>query len=266
MSTALTELRFPNPKHELAAKLQDPNLIEVIGSYCNSDIEPGAFAMAAMTEINDLPADTDRRSVWNSIVNCATLGLIPGKAYGHAFFVPLMNRTYKPAIRECNLWLGYKGYLELGYRSGWLAGITLEVVVGDEKFRRWNDRNGAQLEHEINPNRPLVIDPPTVVCSYCQYTTTSGYSDVVTIGGNQLRALRDKQGKVWNSNFIEMALKTPIRRASKRWRQTSSLANAVRLDEQLERNETQDALRETVIPDGKTITFEQGASDGERSD
>ena len=57
----------------------------------------------------------------------------------------------------------------------------------------------------------------------------------------------DTKRNVWKSNYLAMVLKTPIRRAAKRWRITRQMAYAIDLDERAEREEQQPSL----VPEDK---------------
>lgn len=206
-------------------------------------IPPGVvanqFLVAVIAEANGLSKPCTPKSVLMAAYNCAMVGLIPGAALGHCYFVPFKG--------QCSLVIGYKGFLDLAFGCDFLRDVHAEVVLAGEKFRQWNDAAGPQIEHEIPLDRELIR--ANVVGSYCIYHTVNGGHGIATVNRKQLDAI-DTGQNVWRSNYVEMAKKTPIRRAAKEWRITHRLGLALRLDEQAERGEEQTAEIDTsMVPD-----------------
>lgn len=228
-------LQLPDPRSPAAASLW--SRLDRLPDWIPAEVQQDQFMMAVTAEANRMPQDVNPASLCSAAFNCAVVGLMPGPALGHAHFVPFKSGS----TREVQLIVGYKGYLELAYRSGFLAGITCEVVYEGEKCERWNDSNGPQIDHRMSLDR--VEDFDKVVAAYCIYQTQYGYRDIVTVGGRELKRLKQKHSRgsmqIWRDNPIEMALKTPIRRAAKRWKLTNQMAKAVYLDEQADRGERQ---------------------------
>lgn len=188
------------------------------------------FCVAAVSEANSLTRPCDPKSVLMSAFNCATIGWIPGKALGHAFFVPFKG--------QCQLIPGYKGLLDLAFSNEFLTQCNTEVILDGEKYERWHDELGPHLRHELPRKRDLRRDK--VVASYCTYRTKNGGYGIAFVDRSELDKV-DKQKDVWRSDYIAMAKKTAILRASKQWRITNRLGLAVQLDEQAQRNEPQTA-------------------------
>ncbi len=230
-----------------SAKSKPAELVSKIAERLPGLIPPEVnkeqFLCALLAEMNMLPEDCTPASVAKYAMNSAILGLVSGQALGHCHAVPFR----KGNAREVTLVVGYRGYIELGLSSGHVAGVTPELIFKGEKYRRWNSIEGPQFRHELDfdiRDKATVGANPLdqVVASYCLWHTHDGHHDVTMVAGAQLRSLAKKQGNVWNEHPLEMALKTPIRRASKTWKLTGRLAHAVRLDEQAERGESQDTL------------------------
>ncbi len=251
-------LELPEPRHE-AAKAVFGRLARVI-DWLPSDLEPRRFLIAAATETNRLSLDVTPSSAVRTVFNCAVVGLLPGDVLGHAHFVTFKIHRGKPDERtECQLVIGYRGFLELGYASGFLKDAICEVVLTGEEYQRWNDENGSHFKHDLsNPDRDETFE--AIKLAYCQWSNRFGGNGVVVVPKGELRKLK-KRRNVWDTNPVAMSKKTPIRRASNLWQQTRRLAAARELDEQAERDEPQLALvpedaEPEVRPDLDTLPSE----------
>jgi recombination protein RecT len=204
-----------------------------------SHIELAAWAAAVVNEANK--AEGSPNSIAACVYNLAFLGLFPGKALGHAYFIP-----YKG---EATLVVGYKGFSDLAYGSGFLKDMHVDVVCQGEEFDYWKDETGPRLKH-----RPDINREPTrknIIGAYCLYHTRDGGTGIRLCNKADI-AKSDKNRDVWLSNFESMCLKTAVRRASKEWKLTGRMAHAVMIDEQAEREERQ-SLPDGLIIDGEPI-------------
>lgn len=201
------------------------------------------FWASVIVEVNGLKPNTQPASVMIAIANLCQVGLMFGKSLGHAYLVPFKG--------QAQLIFGYRGFLELAYGNSFLSNVTTELVLRDEPCELWVDETGRRIKHSIPLNRPEPCHGNTVG-AYCVFTTKSGARDVVMVQEWELRQLYQnatrRDGSVWASNYQGMALKTPIRRAAKLWRQTRELSLAVGLDEAADRDESQVAPHEFDSP------------------
>ena len=179
-------------------------------------------------EVNALPVDTAPPTVVATAFNCAIVGLIPGKALMHAHFVTFKKNN----VPQCQLMIGYRGFLELAYGCKFLKDVQCEVVLTDETYRRWNDSNGARIEHELPIDRK--VEYAAVQAAYCIWHGVAGGTGISVISRRELDKVKTKAekkyGSVWGTDPIAMALKTPIRRAASRWKMTDRMGLAVTLD------------------------------------
>ena len=225
------QLPLPEAKNPGAALLVKsmPRLVQ----YLPDNMAARQFCMALVQEANKLDSDVVPISVANSALACAIVGLIPGPALGHAYLVPFKNKGQK----MCTFVPGYKGFLELAYGASWLADCQPEVILEGEEFLHWMDESGPKLSHNIPVNRKLMHQ--NVVGAYCVWHSRHGGKGIEVVQRSELDKV-DTQKNVWASEYVAMAKKTPVRRASKLWRQTRGLALAVQLDEQQEQGEVQE--------------------------
>lgn len=86
------------------------------------------FLRCLMTTINRDPKllDCDRDSVLAGAMTAAQLGLEIDPALGRAYLIPYKGKA--------QLIIGYKGYVDLAYRSGQLAGLQAEAVYEADHF------------------------------------------------------------------------------------------------------------------------------------
>ena len=75
-----------------------------------------------------------------------------------------------------------------------------------------------------------------------------------------------RRGNVWHSDPIAMCKKTAIRRASKNWKTTGRMANAVYLDEVADRDEPQPCLVDHLDEEEPTPSLAEFDSKGIAAD
>jgi len=202
------KVELPVPQHEGAAMLW--KRASRLPAWLPSGINPQQFMMAVTAEANKKAlAGCTPGSIVAAAFNCAVLGLIPGAALGHAHFVPLKDSRAHNV--QCQLWVGYKGFLDLAYGCDFLRDVHCDVVLEGERFRQWNDASGAQLEHELPLDRDLSWG--NVRGAYCIWHSRGGGHGIETVGLKELRKFKAR-GNVWDSDPVAMSKKTPLRRSA----------------------------------------------------
>lgn len=81
--------------------------------------------------------ECSQKSLIGAVIQTAQLGLQPG-SIGHIHLVPFQNK----GVLECQLIIGYKGFVELVNRSGQATILSAEVVYERDQF---------QYEQGLNP-------------------------------------------------------------------------------------------------------------------
>lgn len=231
------KLTLPDPKSPSAELFG--KVAERVPAMIPGAVEKARILTTCMVELNTLPTDCHAGSAVVAAMNCAILGLCPGSALGHAYFVPFWeDKKSGNPIRKVQLVVGYRGFCELGFAARWLRGVTPEVVLRGEKFRRFNSMDGPQMEHELDFELRATMDSEglgQIQLAYALWSSLDNHRDVTIVSGGKIKSIAARQGNVWKTEPIAMALKTPVRRASKYWKQTRELADAVELDESAER-------------------------------
>lgn len=100
--------------------------------------------------------ECSQKSLIGAVIQTAQLGLQPGNI-GHIHLVPFVNK----GIPECQLIIGYRGYVELVNRSKEATILSAEVVYEKDQF---------QYEQGLNPilrHIPAIGDRGEKVGVYC---------------------------------------------------------------------------------------------------
>jgi recombination protein RecT len=183
----------------------------------------GRFIRVALTEIRKNPdlLKCDPNSLAGSVLQAAQVGLEVGGIFGHAYLVP-----YKS---ECQLQVGYRGFIELARRSGQIVSISARVV-----------REGDHFDYEYGLQEKLIHRPG--ISSQSKLTHVYAVARMKD-GGHQFEVMTYDQVEhvrksspggnrgPWRDHFEEMAKKTVIRRLFKYLPVSAEAQAAVTLDE-----------------------------------
>lgn len=197
-----------------------------------------------------------------AVMDIAQLGLEPNSPLGHAYLVPFKNNK-RGGIMEVNAIIGYRGFVELAWRSGRIESIAarcayaqdkVHVVLGDDE----------RIEHEpcLTGDRGDLV----LVYSIAKFQGGGIARDFMTVGDVEKIRARSKAGTdgPWVTDYDEMAKKTIIRRARKLWPSSTELDMAAALDERAERGEYQPGdVTEGVIDMSFAEATEDAGDDAE---
>lgn len=233
VKASVGELILPNPANEAAAFVVKK--LPAIVQQLPQTVQAAAWAAATMAELNTVAKECTVGSVAKACWNLAYLGLFPGGILGHAYFVPLRNKR-KQCV-ELNLWIGYRGYIDLAYSSGFLQDVHCDTILRGEEFKYWKDETGPRLNHvpeftDRNPTRENITG------AYCLYHTQTGGKGIRVVPRKEIDRV-DKREDVWNTDFAAQCMKTAVRRAYREWKLTGRCAHALAIDESADRDEEQ---------------------------
>lgn len=190
-----------------------------------SHVSVERFERVTQTAIQRQPdlLETDRRSLFGAVVQCASDGLIPDGR--EAALVKFKSQAaYMPMV---------SGLLKLSRQSGEITTLTGHVVYAADKFDYWIDDEGEHIEH-----RPeLIGEPGDVVGVYAMARTAQGETYVEWMRVSDVEKVRKSSraanGGPWKDWWDQMAIKTAIRRLFKRLpKSTDRLDQAVHRDDQ----------------------------------
>lgn len=165
-------------------------------------------------------------SLLSGIMESMQLGLVLDGCLGHAYLVPFNNR--RAGTKEAQLIPGYKGLMELAYRSSRVLSIECDIVREGDHFEFERGTN-PRLSHRPNFDSTAKITH-VWACAICE----GGANPFVVMSRDEVEKIRKKaksQSGPWCDYYEEMAKKTAIRRLCKYLPASPDLQRAVSLQE-----------------------------------
>lgn len=155
-------------------------------------------------------AQTTPKSFLGAMMTAAQLGLEPNTPLGQAYLIPFRNH----GTLECQFQLGYKGLIDLAYRSGDVSTIQAHTVYANDEFEY-----ELGLEPKIR-HIPAKADRGDPVYFYAVFRTKDGGYGFEVMSVEDVRQHGQKFSKSygngpWQTNFEEMAKKTVLKKALK---------------------------------------------------
>lgn len=197
-----------------------------------SVITPERFTRMVLTALSSSPdlAKCTPKSFLGAMMNAAQLGLEPNTPLGQAYILPYNNR----GTMEAEFQLGYKGMIDLAYRSGEVEVIQCHVVHEKDKFEC-----SYGLEPKLN-HVPADGDRGPVTRVYAMFKTKDGGFGFEVMSIEDVKKHAAKYSKSYNSsyspwktNFEEMAKKTVLKKTLKYAPLKSDFARSVSTDESI---------------------------------
>ena len=177
-----------------------------------SVITPERFTRIVLSALSTNPklAQTTPQSFLGAMMTAAQLGLEPNTPLGQAYLIPFKNH----GVLECQFQLGYKGLIDLAYRSGEVSVIQAQVVYDNDDFSYSFGLN-PELKHI-----PAKSDRGDAIAVYAMFRTKDGGYGFEVMSMDDIRAHARKYSKAygngpWQTNFEEMAKKTVLKRVLK---------------------------------------------------
>lgn len=189
-----------------------PEVARAVPSHCKPDRMMRIF----LTALRTVPhlATCEPKSFLAAIVQAAQLGLEPNTPLGHAYLIPRRNRKLAAASRgkferECTLLIGYKGHLDLAYRSGDVAQIQADVVKAGDFFE-FEKGLSPILRHK--PGDAPDRSKREVLYAYCIVRLVSGVSFFEVLPRAEIEARRARSSSPndgpWVTDYEAMAKKS----------------------------------------------------------
>ena len=176
-----------------------------------SVLTPERFTRMVLTALSTNPKlrECTPKSFLGAMMQAAQLGVEPNTPLGQAYLIPYKNK----GILECQFQLGYKGLLDLAYRSGEVTIIQAHEVYENDVF-----------EYELGLEPKLRHVPTTgekgaVTHYYAMFKTKSGgygfhvmsRAEVDAFARKYSQAYKKGYSTPWTTNFDEMAKKTVLK-------------------------------------------------------
>lgn len=225
-----------------------------------SVITPERFTRMVLSALSSTPklAECSPQSFLAAMMTAAQLGVEPNTALGQAYLLPYRNHGQM----ECQFQLGYKGLIDLAYRSGEVSVIQAHTVYENDVFE-YELGMDPKLRHV-----PAKADRGEAVAYYAMFKTKDGgYGfEVMSVDDVQRHAQRYSKSygggsSPWRSNFDEMAKKTVLKRALKYAPLKSDFVRGVAQDETI-KAELSDEMY--AVPD-ETVFEAEGEEIGSTS-
>lgn len=216
------------------------------------------FVQQTMLAITRNPKITEctQRSIFDSVISLAELGLDPSGALGSGYLIPFKVK----GTMTCTPVPGYRGLIDLAVRSGEVKGVKAEVVFwGDEFDIEEGDKPRLYHKPKIAMSKeeePLLVNHRSagnVRGAYSVATMSNGIRQFCWMGFADLEAarLRSPGGKSdftpWATDRVAMYQKCPIRRGAKQWALSPVKASLLQRMEEMEL--ANEKLVETTGPD-----------------
>ena len=178
-----------------------------------SVITPERFTRIVLSALSTTPAlaTTTPQSFLGAMMTAAQLGMEPNTPLGQAYLIPYRNH----GVMETQFQLGYKGLIDLAYRSGEVSTIQAHVVYENDTFD-YSFGLDPQLKHI-----PAKSDRGAPIFVYAAFRTKDGGYGFEVMSVDDIREHARKfsksyeKGGPWQTNFEEMAKKTVLKKALK---------------------------------------------------
>lgn len=197
------------------------------------------------------------QSFLGAMMTAAQLGLEPNTPLGQAYLIPYRNH----GKLECQFQLGYKGLIDLAYRSGEVSTIQAHTVYENDAF---------DYELGLEPKLrhvPATKDRGAPVFFYAVFRMKDGgYSfDVMSV--EDARSHGRKYSKAfgsgpWQTNFEEMAKKTVLKRVLKYAPLKTDFVRGLSADETVKTELSEDMF---TVPDETVLEAEYTVEDTEET-
>lgn len=172
------------------------------------------FSRMILTAMSSTPQlqQCTPKSFLGAMMQAAQLGVEPNTPLGQAYLIPYKNK----GTLECSFQLGYKGLIDLAYRSGEVKDIQAHEVRENDVF-----------EYELGLEPKLKHIPATsnrgpVILYYAVFHTKDGGYGFEVMSAEDIREHAKKYSKAyssgyspWTTNFDEMAKKTVLKKCLK---------------------------------------------------
>lgn len=186
------------------------------------------FQRVALTAFSNNQAlqKCDPISFLAAMMQSAQLGLEPNTPLGQAYLIPFNTKNGM----QVQFQIGYKGLLDLAYRTGEYKTIYAHAVHENDEFSI-----DYGLEEALTHKPLLAGDRGPIIGYYAVYKLTNGGHGFSYMTKAEVEAHRKKFSKAfngpWKDNFDSMALKTVVKQALKYAPLSIEMQKATQIDE-----------------------------------
>ncbi|WP_051201296.1 recombinase RecT [Acidaminococcus intestini] len=213
-----------------------------------SVLTPERFTRMIFTALSTNPdlKECTPQSFLGAMMQAAQLGVEPNTPLGQAYLIRY-NRNVKDEkgnvskVPECQFQLGYKGFIDLAYRSEAVLDIAAHTIYSGDYF---------EFEYGFEPklvHKPALTNRGTPVAYYAVYHTKDGGGGFEVMSQEDVERHRDEFSKAaqksfspWQTNFEEMAKKTVLKKLLKYAPLKTEFVRAISTDE---------TVKSSILPD-----------------
>ena len=179
-----------------------------------SVITPERFTRMVLSALSTTPklGSCTPKSFLGAMMSAAQLGLEPNTPLGQAYLVPYKNK----GVDEVQFQIGYKGLIDLAYRSGEVSLVQAHIVYENDVF---------ECEFGLEPkliHKPADKDRGNPIKVYAMFKTKNEGYGFEVMSMDDVRRHAEKYSKAynygsspWQTNFEEMAKKTVLKKVLK---------------------------------------------------
>ena len=198
-------------------------------------LTPERYTRMVMTALSTNPQlqQCTPESFLGAVMQAAQLGVEPNTPLGQAYLIPYRNK----GRLECQFQLGYKGMLDLAYRSGEVSVIDAQAVHENDLF---------EFEYGLEPKlkfKPSLVNRGPVVAYYAMFRTKDGGFNFAVMSREDVEQFAKQYSKAagsgyspWATNFDAMAKKTVLKQVLKYAPLKSDFMRSVAADETIKTN------------------------------
>ena len=222
-------------------------------------LTPERFTRMALTALSNNPnlQECTPQSFLGAMMQAAQLGVEPNTPLQQAYLIPYKNKGQM----EVQFQLGYKGLIDLAYRSGEITSISAHEVCENDEFEY-----ELGLDEKMR-HKPALKDRGEVILYYAVFRTKSGGCGFAVMSVEDVKKHMNKFSQAarggfspWNTNFDEMAKKTVIKKVLKYAPIKTEFVRAAATDGTIKTDISSDM---TEAPDETVITVEGEAVEPE---
>ena len=216
-----------------------------------SVLTPERFTRMVLSAISTNPklGSCTPQSFLGAMMSAAQLGLEPNTPLGQAYILPYQNK----GVLEAQFQLGYKGLIDLAYRSGEVEVVQAHIVYENDDF---------ECEFGLEPKLthiPADSERGKPIKVYAMFKTKSGGYGFEVMSMDDVRNHAQKYSKAysssfspWATNFEEMAKKTVLKKCLKYTPLKSDFVKGIVQDETIKNEVSEDMydVPNVIVYDG----------------
>lgn len=196
-------------------------------------LTPDRLLRIVLTAIRTTPdlMSASLASLGGAILQAAQLGLEPNTQTGQCYLIPFKNT--KLQTTEVQFIIGYKGYIELFYRSGMVETVYANAVHENDEFVFSYGIDGKFY------HKPVLTNRGAPVCYYAFGRMKGGAYNYVVMSIEDVNKIRNEHSasykfqkftSPWTKHYDEMAKKTCLRQLADWLPKSPEIVNMLNAD------------------------------------